>query len=383
GAGFAAEPSSIGDVQVAHVVDLGQGKAEHWFQGSSFAVDRRSPRIVLRVSATALEVADLSLAPRASTPDDITPPTISPVTGPASLILDDMLADYYFHGTDPDHPDAVSYQIREAWPAHGASPVWGAPVSASSPFTVHIRAGQTLCLQARTRDWAGNVSAWTGPPCTYVDGQAPVTSMTTRPPRDLLADTPVTLRYRGIEDDVLVSYDLASQIALPGQRWGSWTIQPTTATSATRRVPAGAEQCFLVRARDRVGHVGAYTANDWCVRMPYDDRALVGHRGARRLANAYALGHTVTRIAGRASLTHRGIRARTIDIRVIGQALYQCPRITVGDMRVDLHTCTRTRQGRHIWYHYYFPHDRVGTLRIRPSLRATHGQRIDAVAIGR
>lgn len=375
------------------VMDLGEGKEVRHFAAASpsqLAVDHgAAPLVAYLESATVVAVADVGpLAPRGTGPDDVVPPTID-VTGPPVLVQGHPSAtvrlDWSWSGSDAEHGDALSYEIRTAEHDRGEPLVWQQPwtgFTLESYFT-SASAYRFTCLQVRARDWAGNTSEWAGTPCSYVDGAGPVSTITDAAlvglPRDQLSTTPMLLRYSATDDDQVASYDITSRTALPGQGWGSWATQNTVAGSTSWSLAAGAQQCFRVRARDRVGNVGEYT-NDWCASMPYDDRALAKHRGARRLQAHGALGNTVTRLARDASLTRRAVRARTVWVRAITPAYQSCPDVSVARKRIGGGVCQIAAVGDHTWYGVYAARERYGKLRIRAGHSAL---RVDAIAIGR
>jgi hypothetical protein len=387
GSGFAVQTASLDGVPALRVVDLGQGKTERWFERSSprFAIDHGpEPRLVVQVSPSSLEIVDLgTLAPRSPGTEDVLAPSIE-VSGPPALVAGaagETELRWFWSGSDPQHGDALTYEWRIGSRSAGEPLVWSEPKVgfALTSFFVSGHPGAFQCFEVRARDWAGNASAWGGVPCTYVDGSAPVSAITNplrvgNPPLDQLGSTPVVLRFAASDDDQVASYDVASRRALAGQGWVSLATRRTTSTSISQQVPAGTQQCFRVRATDRAGNVGDFGYNEWCVTMPYDDRSFRIHGHTKRIRVPGALGHTVTKLRFHdGSMTRKGVRGRSVWVRVIGGPRDLCLQVTLG--RRHPQGCWLVRVPGAVWQEYRFRPGSQGTLRIRGSLR------VDAVAV--
>jgi hypothetical protein len=120
------------------------------------------------------------------------------------------------------------------------------------------------------------------------------------------------------------STDLRYRTASPSAPFGGYVypvaLQRTTARSASVSVSAGITVCFSVRARDRVGHLSAWSP-ERCTARLLDDRALTSSGGWQRRSDTRYWNSTYT--YGTAS----GIRLTRADITTDRVALLvtRCP----------------------------------------------------------
>jgi hypothetical protein len=357
-------------------------------------------RIGTWLAAVAVSALTAAVAPEtasASTTADVTPPVIDTVTGPGPAVRPDPVfgsasLSYSWSGHDAEGP--VTYELRYGWTDSSSDPVpeppsW-TPVTLPSPsdttWTNSVRwYDPDFCVQVRALDAAGNPSAWTGPPCTDVDAERPWVQSANdfKLFHDGLAAAPVSFRYLGVDhDDRVASYDVDLRVAPPGESFGPWTSPAawhgiaSTSVAVTGR--AGSAVCVRARARDRAGNVGDADF-EHCKAVPYDDRALARHHGARRVRYREALGGSATRLDRGASLTRRHVAARSVWVRVVGPRRSVCVQLSLAS-KASHHTCYLVQVGKHTWQGFFFSHLRRGKLRIRPNWG---WQVIDAVGAGR
>jgi hypothetical protein len=146
----------------------------------------------------------------------------------------------------------------------------------ASPFTVTGLSTGTHKLQVRTL-WSGApgnyYQAWTTRTFT-VDASGPV-SRIVAPTFDVSTLSAATVQFAASDATGAVSYDVryrkASFLSSFGAYVQPWTNITTTAVNLS--LDAGYEYCVSVRAKDRLGNVGAWSAEK-CFSRPVDDRAM-------------------------------------------------------------------------------------------------------------
>ena len=103
------------------------------------------------------------------------------------------------------------------------------------------------------------------------------------------------VRWSALDDwSPVAGHDVRrSELRWNESRWSrSQVLTNTTATSGTMRFPSGATTCIGARARDSLGHVGAWSYPS-CVTRPVDDRVLIrrgqwkAHTGERYFKGTY------------------------------------------------------------------------------------------------
>lgn len=310
--------------------------------------------------------------------------------GPGPVVSARPEIGYTWTLADPSTPVSsydVSWGIRE----HGSTTITalGEDSTTGQSWTLSLAASpDESCLRVRARDASDNPGDWTPWQCTYGDADPPqvgwVGPWTPIVPR--LARVPLGVRYTATDDDRVSSYDVLARLARPGRPWSPWTAVPgwqrITTTTVRRTWPAGSNVCFLVRARDRVGHVGTtnLTYDSRCAAVPYDDRGLARSDGARRTRPSWALGRTATVLTGRAALTGPRTPMRAVWVAMRGRGGY-CPRLWVGSHRIGAARCHWYPIAGRSWYVFTLP----GTMAGRAVIRASRydSVRVDAVAFQR
>ncbi|WP_410789866.1 hypothetical protein [Kribbella sp. C-35] len=107
-----------------------------------------------------------------------------------------------------------------------------------------------------------------------VDAEGPVARMVAPAYQSSVAAT-ATLTVSATDANGLASYDVQYRRATSAGAYGAY-VQPwtkTTATSMNLAVAAGYEYCVSVRATDRLGNVGQWSA-ERCFSRPLDDRSM-------------------------------------------------------------------------------------------------------------
>jgi hypothetical protein len=401
GNGFAARPLAVSGGTEINVVDLGQGKVERSFLAQSLlrlAIDADGlPQLAFITPDYQVAMGDLGpLAARNTGPEDVTPPTVSLDTKPASLIKaasSEQFArlDYAWSGSDPSHPGTVRFDTRESEAFAGDPAVYQDAFHATTLTTVFASVptafAKTHCFQVRARDWAGNVSDWTTPVCSLVDAYPPWVEWTMAQWQGYLpalASTPVRLSWRGTDDGGLATSRLSVRIAKPGSAGTTWQIpsgwNALTTKSVSRTFQAGSRVCFRVQMRDRVGNISrSADAGTRCLAIPYDDRSFSSSGPVHRGKSSLMLGQTYTRLEGNHSwLVRKGVRIRAIYLRISSDYTV-VPQIWLGSRRLDHATWNEGAGGHRRWVSFYFGTSQEGTLRIRGSSLGPIS--IDAIAV--
>lgn len=159
-----------------------------------------------------------------------------------------------------------------------------------------------------------------------VDVTAPNVRIT-GPTFDVTKAATATVTYTATDDSggAVSSYDVRWRIAPTAGNFGSYAPvkSGTAATSALISLAPGYEYCISVRARDAVGNVSGWTA-DQCFSRPSDDRAMGWTRAANRLY--YLETATATSAAG-ISVSRSSVQAKRLWL--IATTCSTCGSLTV------------------------------------------------------
>jgi hypothetical protein len=211
-------------------------------------------------------------------------------------------------------------------------------------------AGTDTCWQVRARDYAGNVSAWSISYCSEVDGIAPV-AFTLKIGDRVQLGTPATVRWNYTDETSVATYDVVYKTAAAGVAFGKWIYpeiwQNTDITSISWAPRLGMDECFMVRARDVLGNLSAWSPQ-LCSDAPQDDRALLSSGTVVRATDALAFqGTTSVLKANGAFLTktaEAGLRIALVTINGPGQGkvdVYHA-NIKIGTVSLAATTTART-----------------------------------------
>ncbi|MGD9990591.1 MAG: TolB family protein [Candidatus Nanopelagicales bacterium] len=188
-----------------------------------------------------------------------------------------------------------------------------AAVPCASGWKPGLLAAGTHNVVISTTDPAGNAARAS---VTFrVDAAAPAASPAAAP-RTLTSST-WRLSWSGKDaGSGVASYDVAWRYS--GGTWKSpsaWSA--TTAKSVVLPVAAAKTYCWHVRARDKAGNVGPWSA-ERCSRTPYDDRALsASSTWARRTGSGYLFGTlTSTSISGARATSNASVSGTRVDLVV-------------------------------------------------------------------
>jgi hypothetical protein len=270
-----------------------------YYPGEGVAVDDAgSPRLAYLDLASQVRRLDLDWlgavppevpAPPPAEPSDTTAPTLTQTSGTAALIgavgpSTDITFGWTFH--DPSVPDEplsglAVYDVRYRQQPVGATPgAWQSPAAWQGVSTdvVHLGAAPDTdtCFSARAHDNAGNVSDWSPPRCTEVDGSGVVITKASAGSRVVASISPsaVVFAYLGKDPAGIASYEVSYRKAAPGKPLGPWTTPSSWGTtmgaSVAVQVKPGGDVCFRVRGHDAVGNVGAWSATA-CSAVPYTE----------------------------------------------------------------------------------------------------------------
>jgi hypothetical protein len=238
--------------------------------------------------------------------------------------------------TDPAEAAGVpgtgvaSYDVRmqSASAVGGAYGAWvyrsdWQATTATSVLLSPVRKGTDVCVQVRSRDKAGRLSAWSASRCSSPDGAAPTITSASAGPllRTSATTTTVTFSYRATDNLGVKSYDVGYRSAAPGQLLGGWryasTWQGMTATQVSLSVPPGGQVCFAVRARDVIGNTTAWTSQR-CTLVPLDDRAMSVSGSASRITSSLAVNGTATRLNTKGAAAYRaGLAGDEVHLTVL------------------------------------------------------------------
>jgi hypothetical protein len=252
-----------------------------------------------------------------------------------------------------------------------------------SALTLTGLAAGTHTLAVQVTDPSGKQSAvvtksWT------VDATAPTTSLAA--PAAVQTRTPTTLTWNAADTggSGLVSYDVRARTASASAGLGAYQYpaswQTRTTRSLTLTLSKGFQYCFSVRARDRAGNLGAWSA-ERCTALPLDDRALTASSGwTRGTSSSYLFSTYSKTVKIGAQLTRSSVRGRRIAL--VATTCATCGNVDVYHAgvklgRVSLYSSTtKTRQVN------YLPLQtvtRTGTVTVRST--GTRQVIIDGLAV--
>ncbi|WP_433016727.1 hypothetical protein [Kribbella sp. CA-294648] len=199
-------------------------------------------------------------------------------------------------------------------------------VACTSPFTTpELSSGNyQVVIGASAPDGTGAVAFRN----ITVDATGPVARMTGPAYQSSVAAT-VTLKVSATDPNGVASYDVQYRRATSAGPYGDY-VQPwtnTTATSMSLAVAAGYEYCVSVRAKDKFGNLGQWSA-DRCFSRPFDDRslALASTGWTRATGSTFYYGTTTQTTAYGKSLT------RTVQGKRFFLVATRCP--TCGSVAV-------------------------------------------------
>lgn len=184
----------------------------------------------------------------------------------------------------------------------------GPPTRCTSPVSLSGLSDGSHTVVVTAHDTDGNASSASAQ--WVVDATAPTASM--RAPTAATTLRPAfPVSWTGSDANGVTSYDVRYTKAA----WNTAPSAPvlwksaTAATSAAFTGTAGNEYCFVTRARDGAGNVGAWSAAR-CTAIPLDDRALAASSGWKKVAASPAYGHTLMQAkASGKTLTRKGAGA--------------------------------------------------------------------------
>ncbi|WP_433020287.1 hypothetical protein [Kribbella sp. CA-294648] len=267
------------------------------------------------------------------------PDTTAPVLTSASAgerLRDNTSLSFEWAFTDPQDPNAPatgvrSYDLRiqqrpnrtSPYGAWNEVPEWQGLRTTGASYSA--APGTDTCWQVRARDYAGNLSAWSTSYCSEVDGVAPV-AVTLRISDRVFLGTPASVRWAYKDETSVASYDVVYKIAPAGAAFGKWmypaTWQNVQFTSISWTPRLGLDECFMIRARDVLGNVSAWSTQ-LCSMAPQDDRALTSAGTVTRATSTLAFqGTTSVLKANGAYLTktgEAGLRIALVTINGPGQ----------------------------------------------------------------
>jgi len=212
--------------------------------------------------------------------DDGSGPVLQPGTLPSVVKgqTTGTTAVRYTYGAS-DRLGVASYDVRHrVTPAGQPTAAWVYPSThqgtTATSVTVSVPKSTVTCFSARARDRAGNVSSWSAARCAYVDGTAPRVVRTSLTGPYLPVKTQGVIAWR--PDYVVSATDDRGPLAYQKQR--RWTREGSTRTRSTTDgwtsarelsdyLGSGDQSCWRARARDGVGHIGAWSG--WrCTQAP-------------------------------------------------------------------------------------------------------------------
>ena len=256
-------------------------------------------------------------------------------------------------------------------------------LSCGPTLTLSGLAAGTHTLAAQVTDPSGKQSAVVSK-SWVVDAAAPTASLAAL--ASVQTRTPMTLTWTAGDSggSGLVSYDVRARTASPTAGFGAYQYpaswQKLSTRSLTLTLSKGYQYCFSVRARDRAGNLGAWSA-ERCTSMPLDDRALSASSGwTRGSSSSYLFGTYSKTVKSGAQLTRSSVRGRRIAL--VATTCATCGSVDVYHAgvklgRVSLYSSTtKTRQVK--WLPLQSV-TRTGTLTVRSA--GTRPVLLDGVAI--
>jgi hypothetical protein len=190
----------------------------------------------------------------------------------------------------------------------------------SSPFTATGLTTGVHKFQVRTywRGRVGSSSSWATRSFT-VDATGPVSTVTS-PGAGATIAAVATVAYAASDSVGAVSYDVRYRRASYLSGFGGYVQTATATRSVNLPLEAGYEYCVSVRAKDRLGNVGAWSA-ERCFSRPLDDRGMAAPTAgwARTSWSEFYLGTATQTTAYGASLT------RTVQGKRFFLVATKCP----------------------------------------------------------
>lgn len=291
---------------------------------------------------------------------DATAPVLTSATA-GDRLRDNTNLSFDWTFTDPQDPNApasgiLSYDVRIQQRPNRTSPygAWnervgwqGLKTTAASYTAVP---GTDTCWQVRARDYAGNLSNWSTSYCSEVDGIAP-TAVTLRIGDRVALGATATVSWGYADETAVGSYDIVYKTAAAGAAFGSWIYpaawQNTDLRAITWAPRIGMDECFMIRARDVVGNLSAWS-KPLCTVVPQDDRALTSSGTVTRSTSTLAFQGTTTILkASGAYLTKTGegaLRIAVVGISGPGQGkvdVYHA-NVKIGTVNLAATTTART-----------------------------------------
>ncbi|MFF0270142.1 hypothetical protein [Kribbella sp. NPDC004536] len=317
-------------------------------------------KLVYADPSNAVRVATLSWL----TPDpQPRPDTVAPVLTSATAgdrVRDNTSLTFEWAYVDPQDPNSPasgvkSYDLRYQQRVNRSSPygAWNQPAAwqglTTTGASLTAPIGTDTCWQVRARDYAGNLSAWSASYCSEVDGTAPLLATWRIGDRVQLSGS-ATVRWAYKDDTGVASYDVVYKTAAPGAALGKWIYpavwQNTRITSITWTPRLGWDECFMVRARDYLGNVSAWSA-PICSVVPDDDRALTSAGTVTRTTSTLAFQGTTTVLKANGAYltkaTEAGLRIALVAIHGPGQGrvdIYHA-NIKIGTVSLSASTTSR------------------------------------------
>jgi hypothetical protein len=292
------------------------------------------------------------------------PDTVAPVLTSASAgerIRDNTSLSFDWAFEDPQDPNSpatgvATYDLRiqqrpnrtSPYGAWNEVPGWQGIKTTAASLTAPV--GTDTCWQVRARDYAGNLSAWSTSYCSEVDGTAPSLVVWRIGDRVALGGSAL-LRWTFKDDTDIASYDVVYKTAKPGVALGKWMYpanwQNTRITSISWVPRLGWDECFMVRARDYLGNLSAWST-PICSAAPEDDRALSASGTFTRSTSTLAFQGTTTILRTNGTYLTKsieaGVRVALIAIHGPGQGRVDVYHANIKVGTVYLSAATTSRQ---------------------------------------
>ncbi|MGZ0147523.1 hypothetical protein ACXJJ3_10670 [Kribbella sp. WER1] len=360
GNGFAVQKSGS-NLLVTDLNDPELGQRSYGPSGNSFRADGSGlAKLVYADASNNVRVATLGwlTADPQQHPDTVAPVLTSASAG--ERVRDNTSLSFDWVYDDPQDPNSpasgvLSYDVRiqqrpnrtAPYGAWNEVPAWqGLKTTAAS---VSAPIGTDTCWQVRARDYAGNVSAWSTSYCSEVDGTAPSLVTWRIGDRVQLSGT-ATVRWAYKDDTDVASYDVVYKTAASGVALGKWIYpanwQNTRINAITWTPRLGWDECFMVRARDYLGNLSAWSA-PICSAAPDDDRALTSVGTVTRTTSTLAFQGTTTILRANGAYltkaTEAGQRIALVALHGPGQGKVDIYHANVKIGTVNLAAATTSR----------------------------------------
>jgi hypothetical protein len=189
------------------------------------------------------------------------------------------------------------------------------------------------------------------------------------------------VRWAYKDDTDIASYDVVYKVAAPGVAFGKWMYpavwQGTRITSITWAPRLGWDECFMVRARDFLGNLSAWSA-PICSVAPQDDRALTSAGSVTRSTSTLAFQGTTSILRANGAYltkaTEAGLRIALVAIHGPGQGRVDIYHANVKVGTVSLAATTTSRKVTYLPVTLF----RTGSLKIVST--STAPAVVDAIA---